>query len=237
VGIGERTFHANWASPGWAPTSDGGRLVFGAGDGFLYGFGVDPVDDRGLAVLPERWRVDGNLPSYRAKDGAPIRYATPEGPSEFIGTPVYAEGLVYAAIGQDPEHGPGVGRLIAVDPADGSLAWSYEGIARTISTVAVHRGIVYAVDYDGRLHALDARTGRVWWVHETRAHVWGSPYVVGKVVYLGNEDGILTLLAAGKKKKVLREVTFPAPIYSTPVHANGTLYVATQTHLYAFDGK
>lgn len=237
VGIGERTFHANWASPGWAPTADGGRLLFGAGDGFLYGFGVDPVDDEGLAVLPERWRVDGNLPSYRAKDGTPIRYATPEGPSEFIGTPVYAEGLVYAAIGQDPEHGPGVGRLVAVDPADGGLRWSYEGISRTISTVAVHKGIVYAVDYDGRLHALDARTGRVWWVHETRAHVWGSPYVVGKVVYLGNEDGILTLLAAGKKKKVLREVTFPAPIYSTPVQANGTLYVATQTHLYAFDGK
>jgi hypothetical protein len=29
-------------------------------------------------------------------------------------------------------------------------------------------------------------------------------------------------------------VEFPDPIYSTAVAANGTLYVTTQTHVYAF---
>lgn len=239
LGIGERTLHANWSSPGWAPPVGDApaQLLFGAGDGFLYGLDLDPVDDAGLAVLRERWRVDGNKPEYREKDGQPVRYATPTGPSEFIATPVYAEGLVLAGIGQDPEHGPGVGLLTAVDPATGAVVWTYDAIGRTISTVAVHKGIVYAADYDGRLHAVDVRTGDGLWVHETGAHIWGSPLVAGKVVYLGDEDGVLTMLKTGRKKAVLRTVSFPAPIYSTPVVANGALYVATQTHLYAFTGK
>ncbi len=239
LGVGERTMHANWSSPGFVPASKLGpaQLLFGAGDGFLYGFDLEAVDSDGLRVLNERWRVDGNKPEYRVKDGAPVRYATPPGPSEFIATPVYAGGLVYAAIGQDPEHGPGVGLLTAYDPHNERVAWTYDGIGRTMSTVAVHKGVVYAPDYDGRLLALDAKTGALLWTHDTRAHIWGSPLVVGKEVYLGDEDGILTVLAAGKKKKVLRTVSFPAPIYSSPVQANGVLYVATQTHLYAFDGE
>jgi hypothetical protein len=32
---------------------------------------------------------------------------------------------------------------------------------------------------------------------------------------------------------LLSETYFPAPIYSTPIVANGVLYVATQSHLYA----
>jgi hypothetical protein len=39
-----------------------------------------------------------------------------------------------------------------------------------------------------------------------------------------------------KEKKVLSEVNLSAPIYSTPVVANGTMYVASQTHLYAIRG-
>ena len=44
-----------------------------------------------------------------------IPYATPPGPSELIGTPVLYDGKVYCAIGQDPEHGDGVGRLSCID--------------------------------------------------------------------------------------------------------------------------
>jgi outer membrane protein assembly factor BamB len=244
VGISERTLHANWSSPLYVPAAGElpGQIVFGAGDGFLYGFNLDPIDQGGLKVLSERWRYDGNAPEYWQRDGVPLDYPAFDGPSEFIATPVYAEGLVYGLIGQDPEHGPGVGRLSAVDPTasgdqSGRAVWAYQDITRSISTPAVAGGVIYAADYDGRLHALDARRGKVWWVHDTKAHLWGSPLVVGKRVYLGDEDGVLTVLAAGKKRKVLAEITFPAPIYSSPILANGTLYVATQTHLYAFDGR
>ncbi|MCB9664623.1 MAG: PQQ-binding-like beta-propeller repeat protein [Alphaproteobacteria bacterium] len=237
-GISEHTLHSNWSSPTWVPAGKdtSAMVLFGGGDGFLHAFAPEPVDDGGLQVFRELWRVDGNLPEYRAVDGAPVKYATPAGPSEFIATPVYAEGLIFAAIGQDPEHGPGKGLLTAVRP-DGSVAWRYPDLHRSISTVAVHKGIVYASDYDGNLHAIAAKDGTQLWVHETGAHIWGSPLVAGRYVYLGDEDGILHVLRTGRKLKVESQISLPAPIYSSPVVANGVLYVATQTHLYAVDGK
>lgn len=248
-GISEDTMHANWSSPTFAPgqgdTPD--QVVFGAGDGKLYGFDVDPVDDDGLPVLHERWSFDGNDPAYRWKDGEEggeeIKYATYDGPSEYIASPVHVDGVVYAGIGQDPEHGPGVGRLSAVrvdgegDVTDTHAVWTYDDLTRTISTVAVSRRIVFAADYDGRLHAVDARTGEPLWVYETGAHIWGSPMVAGNKVYLGDEDGVLHVLKAGRKLKVFDTIQMSAPIYSTPILANGVLYIATQTHLFAVDGQ
>jgi hypothetical protein len=36
--------------------------------------------------------------------------------NHIIGTPVFHEGLVYIAVGEDPEHGEGVGHLWCIDP-------------------------------------------------------------------------------------------------------------------------
>jgi hypothetical protein len=52
-------------------------------------------------------------------------------------------------------------------------------------------------------------------------------------VYVGDEDGDFVTLASAKEKKVLSEVNMGSPVYSTPIVANGTMYVGTQTHLFA----
>jgi outer membrane protein assembly factor BamB len=185
--------------------------------------------------------------------GEPIKYATYPGPSEFIATPVYHDGKIYAAIGQDPEHGEGVGLLSCIPAGskgevanpDGAI-WTYDGIKRTISTPSVtDDGLVFITDYSGVLHCLDADTGKLYWTHDTLSHIWGSTLVAGGFVYLANEDGELIVIRASKnadangdgevdEDELTNLVEFPAPIYSSPVGANGTLYVTTQTHLYAF---
>jgi len=53
-------------------------------------------------------------------------------------------------------------------------------------------------------------------------------------VYIGDEDGDLMVFAASKEKKLISETNLGAPVYSTPVVANGVLYVASNTHLFAF---
>jgi outer membrane protein assembly factor BamB len=238
-GISSRTMHSNWSSPGYAPVGDSGLVLFGGGDGFLYGFEPAPVQVDGLPTLKERWRLDANAASYRTKDGQPITYATAPGPSEIIATPVVVDGVVYVSIGQDPEHGPGVGRLTAMDPTqkgdvtESATLWTYDDIGRSISTVAVSDGIVFVADYEGRLHAVQQKSGKPLWVHDTNAHMWGSPFVVDGRVYIGNEDGILSVLKVSKRKKVLAEIPLTAPMYTTPIVANHTLYIATQNHLYA----
>ncbi|MEM6259800.1 MAG: PQQ-binding-like beta-propeller repeat protein [Planctomycetota bacterium] len=239
-GIGARTMHCNWSSPAFGTFDGKPTVVYAAGDGFVYGYDPKAVaDEDDFMILPERWKVDGNLPSYRFDEsGEPIPYATPPGPSEYIATPVIHEGLIYAPIGQDPEHGEGVGALTCIDPTEvndgiAKVVWRFTELDRTISTVSVHEGLVYAADYSGNLYCLDAKTGEKKWHHDTLGHIWSSTLVADGKVFLGNEDGILTILEAGPEKKLLAEVEFPAPIYSSAIAANGVLYVATQSHLYA----
>lgn len=239
-GIGSRIMHCNWSSPSFGTFDGKPTVIFGAGDGYVYGYDPKTIQDEdGFDILPERWKVDGNLASYRFDEaGEPIPYATPPGPSEYIATPVIHEGLIYAPIGQDPEHGEGVGALTCIDPSvvvDGvaKVVWRFTELDRTISTVSVYEGLVYAADYSGNLYCVDAKTGEKKWQHDTLGHIWSSTLVADGKVFLGNEDGILTILKAGPEKELLAEVEFPAPIYSSAIAANGVLYVATQSHLYA----
>jgi outer membrane protein assembly factor BamB len=249
-GISARTFHSNWSSPAYGKDGAGRPLLFfGGGDGRVYAFNPDPAPDKeGLSVLPEVWRFDANPPRYRERGGKPVKYATPEGPSEVIMTPVIAGGVLYGAIGQDPEHGSGVGHAFAIDLAGpvgtGAAAgdvtasrqrWSYDKIGRSISTPAVDVAgkLLFTADFDGRVYCFDAARGNVLWKHDTRAHIWGSPLLADGKVYIGTEDGVLHVFAADRKEKLLARVDLHAPMYSTPVAANGTLYIASQTQLYA----
>lgn len=238
-GVTERVLHASWSSPTLAKINGKEILLWGGGDGFAYGFDPKPVrnEEEELDVFKELWKVDANPPEYRQKDGEPVKYATYRGPSEVIGTFVYQDGLAYVVIGQDPEHGDGVGMLTCLDPATGKPVWTYKEIGRSISTPSVKDGLIYIAEYDGDLHCLDAKTGKAHWVHETQSRIWGSTIVADGKVFLPTEDGDLHILAADKEKKVISTVNFGAPVYSSPIVANNVLYVATMTHLYAIGTK
>ncbi len=251
---GEEIMHCNWSSPGYVEHEGRKMILFGAGDGYLYGLSPETEKDAdGFDILKELFKYDCNKKEYRFNEsGEPIKYATYPGPSELISTPVYHNGKLYAAIGQDPEHGEGVGLLSCIDASSEGLVkpedaiWTYDGILRTISTPSVtDDGLVFITDYSGILHCLDANTGEFFWKYDTLSHIWGSTLVADGKVYLGNEDGEIIVIKASKdadangdgevdEDEALYIAEFPAPIYSSPVAANGVLYVTTQTHLYAF---
>jgi hypothetical protein len=54
---------------------------------------------------------------------------------------------------------------------------------------------------------------------------------------VGNENGTVMILAAGKQKKVILAIDFKDPIYASPIAANGILFIATGTNLYAIQGN
>ncbi|QOJ18727.1 MAG: PQQ-binding-like beta-propeller repeat protein [Phycisphaeraceae bacterium] len=239
-GTGQRILHSNWSSPAWLESGDLKLCIFGGPDGWVYAFAPEPVEgEDGRMILDEVWRFDANPPEYRMRDGKPIKYATRAGPSEVLATPVVAGGKVYVAIGQDPEHGEGAGNIVCIDPTGkGDVTathgvWSYNLINRSISTAAVVDGLLYVGDYSGFVYCFDAATGHLHWRHDTKGHIWGSPLVADGKVYIGNEDGYLTILAASKELQLLNEIDMMSPVYSSPVTANGVLYVQTHTHLFA----
>jgi len=243
AGIGPRIFHGQWTSPSAGVVNGQPQLFFGGGDGWLYAFNPQPVRnaEEDLNFLEVIWQVDSNPPEYKVKDGKPIKYPDAEGPNEIIATPVFYKNRVYSAHGQDPEHGEGIGRLLCVDPTKkgdvtgSAIIWEYRGIHRSISTVSIdpETDLLFVGDFSGYIHCLDANTGKLHWTHDMKAHMWGSTFVADGKVYAGDEDGDFIILAATKEKKVISETNLGAPIYSTPIVANGVMYVGTQSHLYA----
>jgi outer membrane protein assembly factor BamB len=63
--------------------------------------------------------------------------------------------------------------------------------------------------------------------------VWSSPYYVDGKLFMGNEDGDLMIFRAGKEKKIIGKINMGGSVYTTPVAANGVLYVTTREKLYA----
>lgn len=215
AGMGFRILHGGWSSPGHGKVDGKDLIFFGGPDGLLYGFDAKPVkdkDDPDFMVLNEAFRCDGNLPSYRFdKNNKPIKYVRPDGPSEFIATPVFYKNRVYIPIGQDPEHGEGLGRFICVDATKTGditktgVLWDYTKINRSISTPAIAYDQVVVGDFSGYVHCLDAENGKPLWRHDTLSHIWASALIADGKAFIGNEDGIVYVFVLDEMKKIAEE--------------------------------
>jgi outer membrane protein assembly factor BamB len=152
--------------------------------------------------------------------------------------------------GENAVPNPNSGLLWEFTQIKGSTAYE-DMMHRTLSTVAIHDGLVIAPDFAGIIHCLDADTGQRYWSFDAFSAIWASPLIVEKTIYAGDEDGNLLVFRLSKDpdvamKKVgaehqpiarinmgAKQKPVFSPIYSSPVFANDVLYVATRTELFA----
>jgi len=223
--VGEKILHGQWASPTVAKVGDVVQVIHPQGDGWVRGY--EALTGKKL------WEFDTN----------PKDSVWPKTRNETISTPVVVGNVVYQANGQDPEHGEGVGHLYAIDAAkrgditQSGKIWQYDKIRRSISTGAVYNGLLFYADFSGFLHCLDAKTGKPYWVHDMLAAIWGSPMVIDGKVYLGDEDGDVIVMEASKEQKVIATMNMGSSVYSTPVPANGALFIVNRNQLIALANK
>jgi outer membrane protein assembly factor BamB len=224
---GRNILHGQWSSPAYGELDGRPQVVFGGGDGWLRGF--DPQTGRQL------WQFDGNLP------GVPVVQK-----SFFVAMPVIHGRRIYVGTGANPEYSAGPGVFWCLAPGKGhvDVLWrlgdtagpNSEGrfaFGRTISTCAIHDGLIYAAELNGFLHCLDAASGKSYWEHDLKAAVWGSPLWADGKVHIGTEDGDVWVFAHGKEKKLLAGNEMGSPIYSTPAAVTNVLFIATSDHLFA----
>jgi outer membrane protein assembly factor BamB len=235
-GLQRRIFHGQWSSPSLGEVNGKKQLYFGGGDGCCYA--LDPQTGKTL------WWADCVLPAHKKNDNGFIPYDSANGPSEINATPVLYKNRVYVANGQEPEgQRAGVGVLTCLDATKtgdttntGKL-WVYDKINRSNATVSISDGLLYVADFSGFVHCLDAETGAVKWVHDSGAHIWGSTLVADGKVYFGNESNESFVMQAGPVAKILSKVNVDTQLCGTPVAANGVLYIAGQTHLFAIEKR
>ncbi|MDO8632761.1 MAG: PQQ-like beta-propeller repeat protein, partial [Phycisphaerales bacterium] len=173
---GPRTFHGQWSSPAYGMVKGQPQVIFGGGDGWCYAY----KPQNGELI----WKFNLNPPDAKYILGG--RGTA----NEVIGTPVIYDDKVFVAVGQDPEHGEGIGHLYSIDATktgdvtESGRIWHVGGedFHRSMSTVAIADGLLYAADLSGFLYCFDVKTGKRHWRYDVASAVWGSPYVVdGKV--------------------------------------------------------
>jgi outer membrane protein assembly factor BamB len=213
--------HGQWSSPVLAGVDGVQQAIFPGGDGWLYAFNARTGE--------KLWTFDMN----------PRDAVWPKTRNYGVSTPVFSLGQVFMSVGQDPDHPNGPGHTYCINPArrgditESGRVWQYDKIGRSIATAAVADGLVYVSDMNGLLHCLDAKSGKQSWTYDTMAPVWGSPLVADGKVYLGDQDGDVAVLKAGTELKKIAEIDMGNSVYSTPVPANGVLYIMTRSDLYA----
>ncbi|HJZ81817.1 MAG TPA: PQQ-binding-like beta-propeller repeat protein, partial [Pyrinomonadaceae bacterium] len=230
IGAGGQVLHGQWSSPVGADINGRMQVLFGGGDGWLRAYDA--------ASGHEVWRFDGN-----PKDARWLPYPGVLSRSFIVASPVLADGRVFVAMGQSPGHGNGPSFIHAINPngqgdvTESRLLWTSREVGRVVATPIVKDGLLYVGDVGGTVHCLDAATGAQVWKHETNAAIWGCLLLVGDRLYVGNEDGLMTVLRAGRQKEVLAQIEMYDPLYSRPAVSGDALYLATASRLYLIAAK
>ncbi len=240
--IGPRTFHSNWSSPSLGVINGRRLIFFGGGDGICYGFeALDPaIDYPAPQTLKRVWHFDCDpaAPKENIYEFAGNRR---EGPSTILGMPVFYGNRVYLAAGGDIWWGKRKAWIKCIDASgsgditDSGEVWSYPLERQSGCTPAIDDNMLFAVDCAGYIHCLSARTGSPYWSRRLGGEFWGSPLIADGKVYVGSRRGELWVFAASKTERELARLELDAAIGTTPVAANGVLYVATLKTLYAFE--
>src|SRR5262245_16065509 len=100
---GKNVLDGQWSNPVYAMANGKPQIIFPGGDGWLYG--LEP--DSGKLI----WKFNCN-PSTAKFDLKKLRESDR---CSFLATPVVSDNKVYVGVGQNPDHGPGVGHLWCID--------------------------------------------------------------------------------------------------------------------------
>ena len=231
----DAVLHGSWSNPSYGVIGGKPQVLFPGGDGWLYSF--EPKTGKLI------WKFDMNPKDSKWELGGRGTR------NNVISMAVIHDGIAYIAVGQDPEHGEGPGNLWAIDGAGKSgditetgVVWHVGGedFHRTMSSAAIHDGVMYIADLNGFVYALDVKTGKRLWMYDTFAAIWGSTFYADGKVYIGDEDGDIAVLKAGREGKegegiLLHETNMGTAVYTTPIAKDGVIYVASRTRLFAIE--
>lgn len=153
-----------------------------------------------------------------------------------IQRPVYGHGFVYIQTGFNNPilHAvkPGAG-----DVTSSNIAWTYRRSVPHTASYLLAGDDLFMVSDKGIATSLDAKTGKMHWSERVPGGYSASPIYHDGKIWLTNEDGGGTVLAAGKTFKVLAQNDLKEKTLASFAAADGALYVRTEHHLYRFEAK
>lgn len=128
-----------------------------------------------------------------------------------------------------------------------------ETMHRTVGSPVVRNNLLFISDFSGLVHCLNAETGKPHWTCDLLAACWTTPLIVGDNVYVGDEDGTVSIFtlsadaekslrkpepsANGPSHEPLRRISMNTSVYTMPIAAGNVLYIATRNELFAIGAE
>ncbi|HEU4432816.1 MAG TPA: PQQ-binding-like beta-propeller repeat protein [Pyrinomonadaceae bacterium] len=185
--------------------------------------GGDCATGHDIATGKELWRANGlnpqNQENYR-----------------IVASPVIFDDIIYAPTRIKPLLALKVGGR--GDITTSHLLWSF-AFGPDVPTPVTDGKYFYIVNDRGIMWCLDAKTGtEVYGQQRIKPGTYsGSPVLADGKIYVTNEDGLTTVVAAGPKFEVLAENPLNDYVLSSPAISDGRIYIRTAQYLYSIGTK
>ncbi len=172
------------------------------------------------------------ISSFNPEDGS--RYWFVNGPSEdFCSSPVYNEksGLVLVSSAWP------VRNLLAIKPdgqGDAStthVVWQSTKGAFYVPSPVCSEEFLFSTMTNGQVHCIEVATGTIKWV-EPMGKQYASPVLASGLVYMPNDEGVVTVIQAGPEFKPLSKNAIGEKMFASPAISNGKIFLRGVKNLY-----
>ena len=180
------------------------------------------------------------IASYNPSDGS--KYWFVNGPSEdFCSSPVYNEksGLVLVSSAWPLRN------LVAIKP-DGKgdvtashVVWQSRKGAYYVPSPVCTDDYLFTTMTTGQVHNIEVATGKILWAEDMGLQ-YSSPVLADGLVYMPNDDGLITVIKPGPKFEYIAKNSIGERMNASPAISNGKIYLRGYQHLFCIgknDGK
>lgn len=223
---GANVLHGQWSSPAYAVIDGTAQVIFGAGDGWLYGFAAEGENGRSKLL----WKFDCNPKKSLYKLIGATR-------NHIIGTPVIYDGLVFVAVGEDPEHGEGDGHLWCVDPRGrGDISPTLVFNSSDLTKPIPHKRLIACDEKEGDIERVNPNLHAKWHYHgnnpddfeQTMHRTCGSVAIKNNLLFIADFCGVFHCVDAATGKALWTHDMMAAP-WASPLIVNDRVYITNDS--------
>ncbi len=181
--------------------------------------GGDVVTGHDPETGEELWRADGLNPRNDAN-------------YRIIASPLVVGEIIIAPTRERP--------MLAIkaggrgDVTSSHRIWSFDR-GPDVPTPVSDGEVLYVLTDRGILNLLDLQTGEIIYENQRLepGTYSGSPILADGKIYAISEDGVTTVVRAGREFEILAKNSLPGYTLSTPAFSHGQIYIRAGDHLYA----
>lgn len=229
---GQNILHGQWGSPVVAKLAGRTQVIFPGGDGWLYSFDPEGTTDGTGKLI---WKFDCN-----PKD-AVWKLSQQSTRNNLLHAPTVHQGLLYVAMGRDPEHGSGPGRVWCIDPSGaGDVSPQLVFSKLDAEKPAPHQRVQACVTEDGDYTSPNPNSHAVWQfqqqdvngngvfeIEERMSRSLSTIAIRNELLFVSDIDGILHCLdrRTGSQHWAYDML---ANTYSTPMVFGDHVYIGNE---------